>query len=292
MIILIFYDRQYSWSKLSFFPIKNFRDFGFDAICSSTWFERIHFFGLSVWGAADWFLDCKGRHLDIDNKVRFRWQETFVLFYWTRWWFQMFFFVSTPKLGGNGLKPTTSGNIEVFFWDEIGVVLSEMKLTNNGLTSLIQGSEGARMTCNWRISGTSLELDQWLQTLLISGLLSFLKTPLVSRCKMWIYIYIYTHSVFRYIIVLRARISTTHKEVRISYPKSKGFNKDSRTERGVFLNWSPLIVRKKSESFNGMSQEPQVNLGGGFNFFLFSPLPAEMIQFDYIMFFNWVETSN
>ena len=33
-------------------------------------------------------------------------------------------------------------------------------------------------------------------------------------------------------------------------------------------------------------------LVGGFKYFLFSPLPEEMIQFDYIIFFKWVETTN
>ena len=30
---------------------------------------------------------------------------------------------------------------------------------------------------------------------------------------------------------------------------------------------------------------PRIWLGGGFKYFLFSPLPGEMIQFDYILFF-------
>ena len=34
------------------------------------------------------------------------------------------------------------------------------------------------------------------------------------------------------------------------------------------------------------------NLGGGFKHVLFSPLPGEMIQFDYIIFLGWVETTN
>ena len=33
-------------------------------------------------------------------------------------------------------------------------------------------------------------------------------------------------------------------------------------------------------------------LGGGFKDLLFSPLLGEMIQFDYIIFFKWVETTN
>ena len=33
-------------------------------------------------------------------------------------------------------------------------------------------------------------------------------------------------------------------------------------------------------------------LGGGFKYFLFSSLFGEMIQFDYIIFFRWVETTN
>ena len=34
-----------------------------------------------------------------------------------------------------------------------------------------------------------------------------------------------------------------------------------------------------------------LSLGGGFKYFLFSPLFREMIQFDYILF-KWVETTN
>ena len=33
-------------------------------------------------------------------------------------------------------------------------------------------------------------------------------------------------------------------------------------------------------------------VGGGFKHFLCSPLPGEMIHFDYIIFFRWVETTN
>ena len=33
-------------------------------------------------------------------------------------------------------------------------------------------------------------------------------------------------------------------------------------------------------------------LGGGFKYVLFSPLPGEIIQFDYIIFFKWVEATN
>ena len=33
-------------------------------------------------------------------------------------------------------------------------------------------------------------------------------------------------------------------------------------------------------------------LGGGFKHFLFSPLLGEMIEFDYIIFFKWVEATN
>ena len=36
----------------------------------------------------------------------------------------------------------------------------------------------------------------------------------------------------------------------------------------------------------------QVLLVGGFKYFVFSPLLAKMIQFDYIIFFRWVETTN
>lgn len=73
VIIQNFFDGPYSWSKSDFFSHDIFRDFG-----SWTWFERIHFFAAaSSWGAADWFLDCKGRHLDIDNKVGLRWQDFF-----------------------------------------------------------------------------------------------------------------------------------------------------------------------------------------------------------------------
>ena len=33
-------------------------------------------------------------------------------------------------------------------------------------------------------------------------------------------------------------------------------------------------------------------LGGGFKHFIFSPLPGEIMQFDYIIFFKWVEPTN
>ena len=41
-------------------------------------------------------------------------------------------------------------------------------------------------------------------------------------------------------------------------------------------------------------RERDVNrkLGGGFKYFLFSPLFVEDFQFDYIIFFRWVETTN
>ena len=35
-----------------------------------------------------------------------------------------------------------------------------------------------------------------------------------------------------------------------------------------------------------------LRLGAGFQYVLFSPLPGEMIQFDYMIFFKWVETTN
>ena len=33
-------------------------------------------------------------------------------------------------------------------------------------------------------------------------------------------------------------------------------------------------------------------LSGGLKYCLFLPLPGEMIQFDYMIFFKWVETTN
>ena len=39
------------------------------------------------------------------------------------------------------------------------------------------------------------------------------------------------------------------------------------------------------------SFDPSYILGGGFKYFLFSPLPGEMIQFDYMIFFKGVETT-
>ena len=45
-----------------------------------------------------------------------------------------------------------------------------------------------------------------------------------------------------------------------------------------------------SRSFDPWSNN--ADLGGGFKYFLFSPLLGEMIQFDYIMFFRRVETTN
>ncbi len=49
--------------------------------------------------------------------------------------------------------------------------------------------------------------------------------------------------------------------------------------------------------FFGLSEEtefehPKPYLGGGFKHSLFLPLIGEMIQFDYIILFRWVETTN
>jgi len=35
-----------------------------------------------------------------------------------------------------------------------------------------------------------------------------------------------------------------------------------------------------------------MDVGGGFKYFLFSPLFGEGFQFDYLIFFKWVETTN
>ena len=47
----------------------------------------------------------------------------------------------------------------------------------------------------------------------------------------------------------------------------------------------------KRSDFDG--QEVRIPyLGGGFKYFVFSPLFGEDSHFDYIIFFKWVETTN
>ena len=40
------------------------------------------------------------------------------------------------------------------------------------------------------------------------------------------------------------------------------------------------------------SMAHEVELGGGFKYFLFSPLFGEDFQLDYVIFLRWVETTN
>ena len=56
-----------------------------------------------------------------------------------------------------------------------------------------------------------------------------------------------------------------------------------------------LLVEEEKPPIHLISKFLQVGehiLGGGFKYFLFSPLPGEDFQFDYIIFFRWVETTN
>ena len=53
-------------------------------------------------------------------------------------------------------------------------------------------------------------------------------------------------------------------------------------------NGLPIVGIGNPESMD----HPKDHLGGGFKYFLFSTLPGEMIQFDYIIFFRLVETTN
>ena len=55
-----------------------------------------------------------------------------------------------------------------------------------------------------------------------------------------------------------------------------------------------LILTASSDSFAVKTRGHLIHtsLGGGFKYFLFSPLFGEGFQFDYIIFFKWVETTN
>jgi len=74
-------------------------------------------------------------------------------------------------------------------------------------------------------------------------------------------------------------------------------------ESGVIAAWKkhigssrPLNMKRigadcPSQKKNTVHFDSHV-LGGGFKYFLFSPLLGNMIQFDYCIFFRWVETTN
>ena len=84
--------------------------------------------------------------------------------------------------------------------------------------------------------------------------------------------------------------------------------KDELARREATLSWKTGIIKCPGEVLGHhfvwlgfrvspffwwlMTREWDPNPGGGFNFFEFSPLPGEMIQFVYIIFFKWVETTN
>ena len=66
-----------------------------------------------------------------------------------------------------------------------------------------------------------------------------------------------------------------------------------------FLHWFFLKGRgstQKTPNSVGVYSNPLYDyvftLGGGFKYFVLSPLLGEMIHFDYIIFFRWVETTN
>ena len=66
--------------------------------------------------------------------------------------------------------------------------------------------------------------------------------------------------------------------------------------RGGFLGFIGVILSicNRVETWLRRVSRNIPCLTGGFKFkyFLFSPLLGEMIQFDYIIFFRWVETTN
>ena len=80
----------------------------------------------------------------------------------------------------------------------------------------------------------------------------------------------------------------------------------SQQETGSMVTWlvkTPLSYSRSTffsdewNMFFGLSEEtefehPKPYLGGGFKHSLFLPLIGEMIQFDYIILFRWVETTN
>ena len=62
----------------------------------------------------------------------------------------------------------------------------------------------------------------------------------------------------------------------------------------VFLSWlfGKKLVNNRFWQNQYSKHQWKTSLGGGFNYFLFLPLPGEMIQFDYFIFFKWVETTS
>ena len=53
-----------------------------------------------------------------------------------------------------------------------------------------------------------------------------------------------------------------------------------------------LAVRNAVNTCHELEIFYSLYLGGGFKYFLFSPLPGEDFQFDYIIFLKGVETTN
>ena len=66
----------------------------------------------------------------------------------------------------------------------------------------------------------------------------------------------------------------------------KPLNEISNTTGGYLQNKGAFDL---VSNFSGLLKS---RLPGGFKYFLFSPLPGEDFQFDYIIFFKWVETTN
>ena len=66
----------------------------------------------------------------------------------------------------------------------------------------------------------------------------------------------------------------------------KPLNEISNTTGGYLQNKGAFDL---ASNFSGLLKS---RLPGGFKYFLFSPLPGEDFQFDYIIFFKWVETTN
>ena len=65
----------------------------------------------------------------------------------------------------------------------------------------------------------------------------------------------------------------------------------SQANPSIGKGWPPATTEDLYMMKKGFVLPTNLDLGGGFKYFLFSPLLGEMIQFDLTIFFKWVETA-
>ena len=108
------------------------------------------------------------------------------------------------------------------------------------------------------------------------------KHGLPNKPKKWVLFLIPIHAKI-WIILPREKVASETGSWLLRGHKPASWNGGKRSK--VYL---PTTLKINQT----VGKQTLTSLGGGFNHFLFSPLPGRMMQFDYIIFFKWIDTTS